>query len=421
MKHFIKKDLLLFFRDRKELVIVLTLPILLVVVLNYAFSGFLDNDQEALDLQLGIVKQEDPKTVLKQLEEKLIKEAAMDQKEASQTIKGISQIRPVEHLLKALKSQEMKKWITVHTLQEEEAIKQLKEGDLDGILIIPNSYTVDSLYAILQKTSPKISLKYKIDQETTQNQTLFHLIQGIVGQMNIHSIIQQMPETPQIEVKQPTGGFERIGSGENFTLKQYFTITMGVLFALLLSSTVAVKTGVEIRQQVLNRIILTNRHPLLFLIGKIVSTFSLAWLQMMFVFVISHLLFKVFPDRSITFWLGVIGIVSLFSLAIAGLSALFTTIFTRVTNLDRANSIFTFFIIFFGILGGNFVPIFVLPDWLQPIGEWTPNGLALIMFTEWFKFESISSLYVPSLFLIAFFFLCTAIGVALFPKRGKTS
>src|SRR5690606_10041201 len=131
---------------------------------------------------------------------------------------------------------------------------------------------------------------------------------------------------------------------------------------------------------------------MLFLIGKMISTFCLVWLQIMFVFMMSHFIFNVFPDRSITFWMGIVGIVTLLSLSIAGLAAVFTTISLRMANVDAANGIFMLVILLLGVLGGNFVPIYVLPDWLQRMGEWTPNGLSLVIFTEWIKFEEFSSI-----------------------------
>lgn len=419
MRSFIKKDLLLFWRDRKELITVLVLPILLVVVLNFAFAGLLGNDKESsMNLQLGVVNQDDDKDAKAQLKEKLIEEASFSEAEATRLMEQVY-VNPIQMILDYLGSRDLKGWVTVHELKENEAVEKVKAGDLDGILIIPKGFTADSLYAAFVKEPPTTSLKYKMEKETNNNRTLYNIIHGFIDNLNFQFALQRIEGAEDAEVMLPKGGFEEVGSVKSFTLTQYFTISMGALFALFLAATVGTKTGVEIRQQVFNRILLTNSHPMLFLIGKMISTFCLVWLQIMFVFMMSHFIFNVFPDRSITFWMGIMGIVTLLSLSIAGLAAVFTTISLRMANVDAANGIFMLVILLLGVLGGNFVPIYVLPDWLQRMGEWTPNGLSLVIFTEWIKFEEFSSIASSCVLLVGFFLLCTLIASALYPNRGK--
>ncbi|MEN2767943.1 ABC transporter permease [Ornithinibacillus xuwenensis] len=421
MGSFIKKDLLLFWRDRKELITVLVLPILLVVVLNFAFAGLLsDNANENLDLQLAVVNQDNELETLARLKEKLMEEGSVSNSEAEKMVEQASQLSPIPLLFNYLESDELKSWVTVHELEEGEAVKKVEDGEIDGILTIPSGFTVDSLYAALAGEVPATSLKFKMERETNNNSILFDMIHGFTDHLNFQFVVQEIGAS-DAEVFLPEGGFEKVGTGESFTLSQYFTIAMGALFALFLASTVATKTGLEIRQKVFYRIQLTNSNPILFLIGKMVSTFCLAWLQIMFVFVFSHFILDVFSDRTTSFWLGVIGIVTILSLAIAALAAVFTSISLRITNIDAANGIFMLVILFFGVVGGNFVPIYILPSWLQKIGEWTPNGSSLVALTNWIQYEELSSIVTPSLFLIGFFLLFTVVSVAIYPKRGKTS
>ncbi|MED4082472.1 ABC transporter permease [Halalkalibacterium halodurans] len=417
MGSFIKKDLLLFWRDRKELITVLALPILLVIVLNFAFAGLFGGDQELnLDLTLAVVNEDDETGTIAQLQEKLIKEASFKETEVARLVEQVGDIQPIPLLFEYLSSEDLQDWLTVYELTEAEAVAKVKEGDADGILVIPDGFTVNSLYAALVGEPTASSLIYKVEMETSNSATLYQIIDGFLDHMNNHFALQQMGEVQ--EANAPEGGLEKIGVGEAFTLTQYFTISMSALFALFLAATVATKTGEEIRQKVFHRILLTDRKPILFLVGKIVSTAFLVWLQMMLVFVVSHILLDVFPDRTVTFWLGVIGSVTVLSLAIAGIATIFTSLLLRMTNLDAANGIFMLVIIVFGVVGGNFVPIYIMPNWLQQIGEWVPNGLFLMILTEWIQFEEVSSIFSPSLLLVGFFLTCTVLGVALYPKRG---
>ena len=420
MFSFIKKDLLMFWRNRKELITVLVLPIILVVVLNFAFAGLFGfGDDATMDLQLAVVNQDDETKAMTLLEEQLIEEASVGEENAAELVEQVTLLRPVPMLLDYLSSEDLKEWVTVHELEEPEAVAKVEEGELDAILVIPDGYTTDSLYSALMGEPPTSSLKYKVEMETNNTETLSQIIYGFTDQLNYQFALQKMGGAPQQEVIFPKGGFEKVGSGESFTITQYFTIAMGALFGLFLAATVATKTGEEIRLQVFNRILLTNSHPLSFLFGKIVSTFCLAWLQMMFVFLLSNVILDVFPGRTMTFWLGTIGIVTLLSLGISGLAAVFTSISLKVPDIDAANGIFMLVIILFGVIGGNFVPVYLLPDWLQKIGEWTPNGLALVILTQWVQFEEISSIFMSCIILVLFFILSTVIGLILYPKRGK--
>ncbi|WP_263705924.1 ABC transporter permease [Shouchella tritolerans] len=419
MRSYIKKDLLTFWRDRKELITVLVLPILLVVVLNFAFSGLLGNDEEAIDLHVAIVNQDDETEASAQLKEKLLHDASFSEQEAQELVQRTNEVRPVEILLDYFESDELKEWVTVYEIEESEAVKKVGEEEIDGFLLIPDGFTADSLYAAVTGKSPTTTLTFKRDKETGDTSALYNIIHGFMDHLNYHFAMENLSGATEIEVKLPEGGFEQEEAAENFSLTQYFTITMAILFALFTAMTVATKTGQEIRQQVFNRILIAHQNRLLFLVGKTVSTFCLAWLQIMLVFTLAHFILDVFPERTANFWLGLLGIVTSVSLAIAGLAAIFTTILLRMKKVEAANGLFMLVIILFGVVGGNFVPIYILPDWLQQIGEWTPNGVALVMFTEWVRFEQVTSLVGPSVLLISFFALCSIAGLAFYPKRGE--
>ncbi|QDP39516.1 ABC transporter permease [Radiobacillus deserti] len=417
MRSFISKDLLLFWRDKKELVTVLVLPIILVVVLNFAFSGLFGEEKE-MSMELAVVNQDEADS-MESLKQRLVEDASFDEATAQGLVEQAGHMSPIRMLLDYLTSDGVKDWVTVHQLEEEEAIEQVEAGEVDGVLVIPSGFSEDSLYAAFVGVAPTTSLTFKIEEETNNTETLKTIIDGYLEQVNLQFAVRHVGGSPAMDSQLPKGGLEKLGAEESFTLGHYFTIAMGALFALFLASTVATKTGEEIRQQVFNRILLTNSKPILFLLGKMVSTFCLAWLQIMIVFVLSNLILGVFDGRSITFWLGTIGVVTLLSLSIAGLAAVFTTISLRVGNVDAANGIFMFVILLFGIIGGNFVPVYILPNWLQQIGEWTPNGVSLVMLTDWIQYEQVASLIGPSFVLVGFFVLSTTVGLILYPKRGN--
>ncbi|WP_257006854.1 ABC transporter permease [Shouchella clausii] len=279
MRSYIKKDLLTFWRDRKELITVLVLPILLVVVLNFAFSGLLGNDEETIDLHVAIVNQDDETEASAQLKEKLLHDASLAEQEAQDLVRRTSEVRPVQVLVDYFESDDLKEWVTVYELEEAEAVEKVEEGEIDGFVLIPDGFTVDSLYAAVTGESPATTLTFKREKETSDTSALYNIIHGFMDHLNYHFALETLSGATEVEVKLPEGGFEQEEAGQNFSLTQYFTITMAILFALFTAMTVATKTGHEMRQQVFNRILIAHQNRLLFLVGKTVSTFCLAWLK----------------------------------------------------------------------------------------------------------------------------------------------
>lgn len=421
MKSFIVKDLLVFLRDRKEVIASLLLPLVLIIIVSFAFTGlFSDEGEENLDLQLAVVNQDNETEGMTNFKEKLIEEASFHE-EAAVLVEYADAVRPVSLLFEYLESNGLKDFVTVHELEEDVAVEKVEAGDLDGILVIPAGFTAESLYAAFTGNAPEVSLTYKLEKETSNNTVLTNVIQGYLDHLNYNFALQQFGGDAEAEVNMPVGGLEELTDVEvhTFTMTQYFILAMSALFALFLASTVAVKTGVEIEQHVFHRILLSDSSPISYFTGKIVSTFILVWLQVMILFVLSNIILHAFPDRSITFWLGITAIATFLALSISGLVVVFTAIALRIKNIDAMHGIFLFIIIVIGTIGGNFVPIYLLPDVLQTIGKWTPNGLSLVMFTEWVQYEDVTAIILPSIMLTVFFIVCTIIGIIFYPKRGE--
>ena len=166
LRSFIKKDLLIFWRDRNEVLVGLLLPVLLIIVLNFAFGELFNNDLKSSEkIQLAYVNQDDETEAILRLKEKLESEAILGEEETKAVIEQASSIQPVQRLLDFLESEDLKDFVTVHKLEEASAVKKIKDGELDGMLIIPSGYTADSLYAAFTGESPAVPLIYKLEKK----------------------------------------------------------------------------------------------------------------------------------------------------------------------------------------------------------------------------------------------------------------
>lgn len=104
-------------------------------------------------------------------------------------------------------------------------------------------------------------------------------------------------------------------------------------------------------------------------------------------------------------------------LLIAAMSGLFTVAMFRI-NPNIAEVVIQTMLLIIGIIGGNFVP-YILPDSLQQLWEWTPNGLWLSTIIQWIQQESWTTAANGLLGLTLFTVAIIALSVALFPRRGR--
>ncbi len=425
MLTFLKKDLLLFWRDRKEVSIVIILPLILVVILSFSMSGLFNNGLgENDDLSLGLVIEDNQDEAMAEFESTVKQSPSIPEEEKRALLSHVQEASPVAMLTDFLKSPDLESWMTVQTMSRSAAEESIDNGDLNAMLVIPENYTAQLLKNIYLDDGTEPSLSFVAKETAVEVDMIHDVIQGFLDTMNLqYALFASGSEMDFAQVKLPEGGMETIEDKQSFTftLDQYFAFSMGALFVLFMASTVASRTVVEKREHTFHRIAITNTPALHFLFGKTFATFILACLQILLIFIGSHVILGVFEDRSLTFWGGLFFVAAIYSFAMAGLSAIMTSITLRLKNPEAVDGIFLIIIMVFGMIGGNFVPIYVLPNWLQQIGEWTPNGLTLAVLMEWFQFEDISLLWMPASVLLVITLIAITISIILYPKRGETS
>lgn len=416
MGTFFKKDVLVFWRDKKEMLMALLLPIAIILILNIAFSGLFSGDTKAITLDIAIVLEDGDS--LKEFEKTLDGEdLSLEQKQA--ILEQAIQIKPVSLVQDFLQNPEMKEIITVHDVTEAKAKKLVEQGELDALIKVPSGFTNEVLSQVFLDEQSEQRLVIQAEEETSEVQVLQDIILNFTDSVNLQFALGGIAGTATSEVKLPQGGREIADEVETYTMTQYFTIAISTLFALFVAQTVSIKTVTEKRERVFNRIILSNNNPLNFLMGKAIATFCLSWLQIMIIILLTQLIVNVFPGKSLEFWLGLIGIITAYALTIAGFSIIFTILTLNIQDSNAVNGLTTLTVMSLGFLGGSFFPLQGLPEFMQRIGVWTPNGLAQITIVEWIQYSNFQDLIIPLLFYGLFFIVCLMIGIAIFPRRGR--
>ncbi|WP_044641217.1 ABC transporter permease [Risungbinella massiliensis] len=418
MGSFLKKDLLVFWRSRNDMVKALLLPIVLIVVLDFGFSGLFDKDAESVKIDVAIVQEDDETIGVEQFQKK-VQEMDLPPGGRETILEQAVSLSPSRLIHDFFHDPKFKDWVTVQELRDKEATKLVESGELDALITIPKGFTYDVLSRVLLRDPSEATLIIRAKEQSMEVDTLQDIVTNFTNTLNFQLALGNKASTGMTEIEMPQGGKEMVKGMETFTISQYFTIAMSTLFALFISQTVAMKTVTEKRERVFNRILLTNSNPLGYLMGKTLSTFCLTWLQMMITFTVTQLLLDVFPGKSLDFWFGFILVVTAFAFSVAGLSALFTTITLRLHDVNAANGLFTLIIMLLAVLGGSFFPSQALPDWFQKIGEWTSNGLTQAVLIKWIQFENLQDLLFPVIILIVFCMVSLVVSMAVFPRRGR--
>lgn len=419
MGSFIKKDLLVFWRDRKEVLLSLLLPIGIIILLNFAFAGLIDEGSESVNIDVAFVQEDNESIGFEQYEEK-INELDVSNSEKEALLVQAAEISPIELITDFFQDEEMKEWVNAIEIDKSEAIELADEGELDAIITIPEGFTSSVLASIFLGEDAEQSLTINVEEESNEVSALQGIVSNYMHTLNFQFGLGSTVEAgPVTEPELPEGGREVVEGVEVFTLAQYFTIAMASLFALFVSQAVALKTVTEKRERVFNRIILTNSNPFDYLMGKIVATFLMVWIQLMITFMITQVFLDVFPGKSIQFWIGIVIIITALAIAVSGLSAVFTSITLRLEDPNAVSGIAVMVIMGLATLGGSFFPIETFPGWIQRLGLLTPNGLAQSSILKWIQYGSMDELILPTMMLLGFFVICFVIGILLFPRRER--
>jgi ABC-2 type transport system permease protein len=174
---------------------------------------------------------------------------------------------------------------------------------------------------------------------------------------------------------------------------------------------------VEKKQHVYNRILLSDRHPFVYLGGKVVSTVVITCCQLLILFSLSALVFRTFALETAAYWLGMVAISIMLAVCVGAISALLTALTVRFEN-EAFSGIFSAGIVsILAFAGGSFFPVSAMPEMVQSIGGWTPNGAALSAYMQWMQVVDVQALLAPLGRMAVFSVLVLIVSVLIFPQR----
>ncbi|AYB44897.1 ABC transporter permease [Paenibacillus lautus] len=422
---FFKKDFLVYWRDRKEMLIALFMPLLLILVLGFALPNWVENSNGSLEMKAALVIKDQQEEGVAAFQESL-NGLSISTEEKNALSRAAEGFHPEVMLMNMFGDEEVNEFLQVAKLDEKAALAQLKEEQVEAVIMIPEGYTLAALNKLLLQDGDGAALVLTAAENSMKVSVLQNMLDGLLGTVNYQAALSSgMAQQGSLEegdhalANGPVGGLEQIEGVDMITSFQYYALAVSIFFALSVSTTTASKSITEKREMVFMRLLLAGTHPFRYLSGKVGSTLCMSLLQSAVLILVSHVLFQLFPGKSMIFWIGFAFLIFMLCLTVAALSALYTAMLFRMNDADVATGISFILLVVLGVIGGNLVPIYILPDWLMQIGSVTPNGLALMSIIQWIQGIPFQDLWLPILYQGLFFVIILAASLWIFPRRGR--
>lgn len=389
------KDLRLISRDKKGLLTLILMPLLLIAILGSAFSGLMGASSDAtIDrLTLGI--------------------ANLDREELGNTL--------TEDIFKA----GMNDYLTVKEMNEDELNDRLKDRTIDVGLVIPAHFTKNlsagKPVRVKLIAPPAAELKAEVvegalrqfEQTSAAMAAAAEVMKQAAPQSN--SLSKSSPDSQSLpttaeqpdDTNVPLIHETNVNTNESpIDSFQYYAVAMGVLF-LLMTIVVGVAMMIEEKEQdVYQRLMISHLTPSHYIAGKLVGLCVMGWTQFTIIVVGTTVLFGVDWGESQT---GIALVTGAYVFSAAGLGILIGSFFKQAKTFETAGLIGTQII---AAVGGSMVPLYALPDWLNNVaGKLLPNALALQTFLRLMSGASLPHLWSHVLGLVALGLLFLTIGL----------
>lgn len=204
-----------------------------------------------------------------------------------------------------------------------------------------------------------------------------------------------------------------IGSSDSYgATVTYYAGAVAILF-LLFASLQSAATLIEERNSgIIDRIAVGPGGSAVVVLGKLLFLTIQGVIQVGLIFIVAQLVYEVDVTRRLDLWL-------LITVATAlGASGLALAVVTACTTKQQAQTISTFVVLICSAVGGSMVPRFMMPEFLQSIGRFTPNTWAIeAYYGVFWRHETLSDVIPEIVSLVAMAVVGTASALIISRRR----
>ena len=429
----IKKDIKIVLSDKKALLILIAMPIILFTILSFALAGTFGDESKTWNIRVGIVK-------LYDIEKN--KELIMDMISSSEiSQKNQNDIKGMENILFSIFDSEELDFVSYEILNLDKAKEKLETGELESIIILPEYYIADLFINMTNVFRKPIDIKIiKSDKKEFSSKIVENILLSMTNQLsqvmisskvtsetlNYYNVDQEIINNILISSRDNINKVElkikdykidklkRVGSG------QYYSVAMMTMFLLFGSSYGAKFMLIEKKEYTLQRQKVAGLSEVKIVIGKLAIIFLIAIIQISIMIATSYFIFKVYWGNPIS----VILLTILVSIGVTGMGTVLSAISLKMNSLKAINILESGIFQVLALFGGSYIPLYFMPDWFKVISKILLNGAALDSYHKIMMNAPLNEYLFSliSIFINAILFL--AIGLIIIsrkPNKNKTA
>lgn len=385
-------------RDRGALVLAFVLPPAIFVIFASIFSG---TTSDKLDLKIAI--------------------ANLSSTPASQRLEEALRKEPAFEVIGALRLNQAE----VESLVKQGAadVGLVIRGEIDDtgaapleVLVEPSKLMVGSIVSgrvqelvarrlpdlLLSRTA--ITLKRVVRTFTPEQSAR---LAAAIEAAALVSEPQAATHAPGLVTTASVGSSE--SSGATVT---YYAGAVAILFLLFASLQSAAILIEERNTGIIDRIAIGPGGSAVVVLGKLMFLTVQGITQVGLIFIVAQLMYEVDVTRRLDLWM-------LITVAAAlGASGLALAVVTVCTTKQQAQTVSTFVVLICSAVGGSMVPRFMMPEFLQTIGRFTPNTWAIeAYYGVFWRQETLSDVIPEIVSLLAMAVVGTACALVVSRRR----
>ncbi|MBU9712359.1 ABC transporter permease [Evansella tamaricis] len=415
------KDLLQLYRDRKELVILLLMPLILISILGFSLRGMIEGGDISLNIDVAVVD-EGEKEAEKAKFEQLLKEKSVGEGMIQILLSQTEELSIPEKLVEGVFQEGASDIVTVYHESSLEAALQNEENVYAAVIHFPENYRVKTWENLfLDGNKPEQVKLYLNEEESFRGNIISAITESFYRELSLSAAIGKRVSSEGGNSLFSEGNYETLSTTKPFadlapiTSFEYYTIGMAVMFVLYVATYSASYAYTEKETHVFDRMLLTEMKTWNYGIGKWLSSSLIAFVQLCVLFGLSSIFYSVHWQNIHAFLLVTITL----SISVGALGVFITSLNYKFET-RRITDIFSSGIIsILAFLGGSFVSVTSFSETLWRIGAWTPNGAALqsyLLILRGGNWESIMPMLGNILILSIFLIL---LSLWIFPKRRE--
>lgn len=419
MFQLVKKDFLTLSKSKSDLLELLFMPFILIAILGFALGSVLMGNGSLETFHIGIVSEQTTKEDLERFEQALIAENYPET--AIVELRSVVEDLNVASLLQGvLEDKNFSEILVIEEFTDVAAAEAaMNNEDIVGFLRFPAQFDYEMWKNILlDEENPAVIDMEVLVADSIYSNIFESIVATFVEEFNFETSIARVTET-EVASQEPIdewGAIIPLSVEEPVTPFQYYTIGMGVMFALSTAPIIATRAFQEKEQHVFSRIMLSGTKPITYLLSKLISGTLITIVQLAILFLLSALLFNTFSNRGMDFWLDMLATTGLYALLVGAVSSLLTSL-SLYANNNSTVGFFASFVSLLAFLGGSFIPVEQFSEALKVVGNWTPNGATMTAYLQLMQGFELGEVFPLLARVVGMTFIFLFAAWALFPQR----